>query len=72
MRYALIGTYVGVIPVALGLLWYPFLRRLGTAGMNFVLALTVGLLAFLRHRHARGGDRGRPRSCQGSSPASRW
>jgi zinc transporter ZupT len=45
--YALIGTYVGVIPVALGLLWYPFLRRLGPSGMNFVLALTVGLLAFL-------------------------
>ena len=45
--YALIGIYVGVIPVALGLLWYPFLRRLGSAGMNFVLALTVGLLAFL-------------------------
>src|ERR687892_187362 len=46
-RYALIGTYVGVIPVALGLLWYPFLRRLGSSGMNFVLAMTVGLLAFL-------------------------
>jgi zinc transporter ZupT len=45
--YALIGTYVGVIPVALGLLWYPFLRRLGSSGINFVLALTVGLLAFL-------------------------
>ena len=46
-HYALIGAYVGVIPVALGLLWYPFLRRLGSAGMNFVLAMTVGLLAFL-------------------------
>jgi ZIP family zinc transporter len=46
-RYALIGFYVGVIPVSLGLLWYPFLRRLGAAGMNFVLALTVGLLVFL-------------------------
>src|SRR3712207_2883283 len=45
--YALIGTYVGVITVALGLLWYPFLKRLGSSGMNFVLALTVGLLAFL-------------------------
>src|SRR3712207_2863755 len=43
VRYALLGTYVGVIPVALGLLWYPFLRRLGTSGINFVLALTVGL-----------------------------
>jgi ZIP family zinc transporter len=47
LRYALIGIYVGVIPVGLGLLWYPFLRRLGSSGINFVLALTVGLLAFL-------------------------
>lgn len=47
LRYALIGFYVGVVPVALGLLWFPFLRRLGVSGMNFVLALTVGLLAFL-------------------------
>jgi zinc transporter, ZIP family len=46
-RYALIGFYVGVVPVSLGLLWYPFLRRLGTSGMNFVLALTIGLLVFL-------------------------
>jgi len=46
-RYALIGFYVGVVPVSLGLLWYPFLRRLGTMGMNFVLALTVGLLFWL-------------------------
>jgi zinc transporter ZupT len=46
-RYALIGFYVGVVPVALGLLWYPFLRRLGSAGTNFILALTLGLLAFL-------------------------
>jgi len=45
--YALIGFYVGVVPVTLGLLWYPFLRRLGTAGVNVVLALTVGLLVFL-------------------------
>jgi zinc transporter, ZIP family len=47
LRYALIGVYVGVVPVALGLLWYPFLRRLGASGINFVLALTVGLLLFL-------------------------
>ena len=46
-RYALIGFYVGVVPVSLGLLWFPFLRRLGTSGLNFVLALTVGLLVFL-------------------------
>jgi zinc transporter ZupT len=46
-RFGLIGIYVGVVPVALGLLWLPFLRRLGRRGMNFVLALTVGLLIFL-------------------------
>jgi zinc transporter, ZIP family len=46
-RFALIGFYVGVVPVALGLLWYPFLRRLGRRGMHFLLALTIGLLLFL-------------------------
>lgn len=46
-RYALIGFYVGVVPVSLGLLWFPFLRRLGASGLNFILALTVGLLVFL-------------------------
>jgi len=46
-RFALVGLYVGVVPVALGLLWYPTLRRLGRNGLNFVLALTVGLLVFL-------------------------
>jgi len=46
-RFALIGTYVGVIPVALGLLWYPFMRRLSGSAMRFILALTVGLLVFL-------------------------
>jgi zinc transporter ZupT len=47
LRFALVGLYVGIVPVALGLLWYPFLRQLGRRGMNFVLALTIGLLAFL-------------------------
>lgn len=46
-RYALLGIYVGVVPVGLGLLWYPFLRRLGRGGMQAVLALTIGLLVFL-------------------------
>ena len=45
--FALIGLYVGVIPVALGLLWFPMVSRLGRRGLEFVLALTVGLLVFL-------------------------
>jgi zinc transporter ZupT len=45
--FALIGLYVGVIPVCLGLLWFPMVGRLGRSGLDFVLALTVGLLVFL-------------------------
>ncbi len=45
--FALIGLYVGVLPVAIGLLWYPLMRTLGRTGYDFVLALTVGLLIFL-------------------------
>jgi zinc transporter ZupT len=45
--FAIIGLYVGVIPVAIGLLWYPFLRRLERKWTHFVLALTAGLLIFL-------------------------
>jgi zinc transporter ZupT len=45
--FALIGLYVGVIPVAIGLLWFPLVARLSRSGLDFVLALTVGLLLFL-------------------------
>lgn len=45
--FTLIGVYVGVLPVAIGLLWYPLLGRLPRGGLDFVLALTVGLLVFL-------------------------
>jgi zinc transporter ZupT len=44
---ALLGVYVGVIPVSLGMLWLPFLRRLGRNWMGALIAFTVGLLAFL-------------------------
>lgn len=45
--YALVGLFVGVVPVVLGMLFYPALRSAGTETMMFALALTVGLLAFL-------------------------
>jgi ZIP family zinc transporter len=44
---ALLGLYVGVIPVALGMLWLPFTRRIGPRWMQALMAITVGLLAFL-------------------------
>lgn len=46
-RFAMLGIYVGVIPVLLGVAWFPFLRRLGKDGLGFLIYLTVGLLAFL-------------------------
>ena len=45
--YALIGLFVGVVPVALGMLFYPALRAGGAGAFQFALALTIGLLAFL-------------------------
>jgi ZIP family zinc transporter len=44
---ALLGTYVGVIPVALGMLWLPFVRRVREEWVRVLIAFTVGLLAFL-------------------------
>lgn len=45
--FALIGLYVGVIPVSIGLLWRPMVARASRAGLDFLLALTIGLLLFL-------------------------
>lgn len=47
LLFAIIGTYVGIIPIMIGLLWYPFIRRLNTNKYNFFLSLTAGLLVFL-------------------------
>jgi len=45
--FAIIGTYVGIIPVMIGLLWLPFIKRISKQKYHFFLALTVGLLLFL-------------------------
>jgi zinc transporter ZupT len=45
--FALLGVYVGVIPVLLGLLWLPFLRSVDRKWVDFFLSLTIGLLVFL-------------------------
>jgi len=47
LLFALLGTYVGVIPVLIGLLWYPFIRRLSPPKYSFLLSLTAGLLLFI-------------------------
>jgi zinc transporter ZupT len=45
--FAVIGTYVGIIPVMIGLLWFPFIAKMGPSKYKFFLALTAGLLLFL-------------------------
>lgn len=45
--FILLGLYAGVIPVFLGLLWLPFLKRIKDRWYNFLLSLTIGLLVFL-------------------------
>jgi zinc transporter, ZIP family len=44
---ALLGTYVGILPVMLGLLWLPFFRAVGWRWFRFLMAVTIGLLLFL-------------------------
>jgi zinc transporter ZupT len=44
---ALLGIYVGVIPVALGMLFLPFLGRIREHWIRFFMAFTIGLLGFL-------------------------
>jgi ZIP family zinc transporter len=45
--YAAIGFLVGIVPVALGLLWLPSLRRAAPRWLAAFMALTAGLLTFL-------------------------
>ncbi len=45
--FVLLGIYVGVVPVLLGLLWLPFLKKLRERWYMFLLSLTIGLLIFL-------------------------
>lgn len=45
--FTLLGVYVGVLPVFMGLLWLPFVRSLDRRWVSFFLSLTAGLLLFL-------------------------
>ena len=47
LAYGLLGVYVGIIPVGLGMLFYPAMRKMGRKWLGAILSLTVGLLVFL-------------------------
>jgi ZIP family zinc transporter len=44
---AMVGLFVGIVPILIGYAFYPALMSFGEAGREFAMALTVGLLAFL-------------------------
>ncbi|HLE28237.1 MAG TPA: hypothetical protein VI793_08975 [Anaerolineales bacterium] len=47
LSFTLIGLYVGVIPVLLGICWFPALKQAGQRLFIFLMALTAGLLIYL-------------------------
>jgi ZIP family zinc transporter len=47
IAYGLLGVYVGIIPVGLGMLFFPAMRKMKSKWLGGLLALTVGLLVFL-------------------------
>jgi zinc transporter, ZIP family len=47
LGYGVIGALVGIVPIALGLLWLPSLRRASRNWLAAFMALTGGLLSFL-------------------------
>ncbi len=47
LGYGIIGFLVGIVPIALGLLWLPSLRRVSKQWLAAFMALTAGLLTFL-------------------------
>lgn len=47
LALALVGFFVGVVPILIGYAFMPAIASFGEAGRQFALALTVGLLAFL-------------------------
>lgn len=47
LTMVMIGIVVGVVPVAIGMLWFPFLRTLHSRYLHVVLALSAGVLAYV-------------------------
>jgi zinc transporter ZupT len=44
---AMVGLFVGIVPILIGYAFMPAIASFGAAGRQFALALTVGLLTFL-------------------------
>lgn len=44
---ALVGLFVGIIPVLLGMLWFPYLRSMSDRSLHAILLFAAGVLGFL-------------------------
>ena len=42
-----VGFFVGVVPVAIGMLWFPYIRAMSRERLHAVLAFSAGILGFL-------------------------
>lgn len=47
LTMAVVGLFVGVIPVVLGMLWFPFMQSMSDRWLHAILAFSMGILAFL-------------------------
>ena len=49
LNYGFIGFYVGIVPITLGLIWYPFMKRMKKSWINghsFPNSRTPSILIF--------------------------
>ena len=61
----LIGVIAGILPVMVGMMWFPYFRRLDVTWVHAVLAFSAGILTFIAVEMAteaigHAGDTGRP------------
>lgn len=49
-----IGFIAGILPVAIGMLWFPYIRQLSDAWIHAVLAFSAGILAYIAIEMAGG------------------
>ncbi|MFT4561820.1 MAG: ZIP family zinc transporter [Gammaproteobacteria bacterium] len=47
VEYTVLGLCVGLLPISLGMLFFPSLKTLGAGGREFLTGLTIGLLSYL-------------------------
>jgi len=47
LTFTALGIYIGLLPVLLGMMFLPMMRQISASWIRFLMALTVGILAFI-------------------------